>query len=188
MKSKRNLKKTKQKRRSKRQGKKVIKLKLKTRKPKKNKRRTSRKSGSISKSRSRSKSKKVRLVISQKKKKRLTKRINKHKNKLMKKIRKTMKNKFLIDKDEMLNVSRPDMNNPQMGGQSGGGILSKIGLGDIPIHLDKFGGVFTNAYKTYMGDQPNINPHPLHQNLKTQAMTPESVDIGNTYQRIMTNI
>lgn len=183
MKSKRNLKKTRQKRRSKRLGKKVIKLKLKkTRKPKKNKRRKSIKSGS------RSKSKKVRLVISEKKKKRLTKRINKRKNKLMKKIRKTMKSKFLIDKDEMLNVSRPDMNNPQMGGQSGGGILSKMGLGDIPIHLDKFGGVFTNAYKTYMGDQPNINPHPLHQNLKTQAMTPESVDIGNTYQRIMTNI
>ena len=185
MKSKRNLKKTRQKRRSKILGKKVIKLKLKkTRKPKKNKRRKSIKSGS----RSKSKSKKVRLVISEKKKKRLTKRINKRKNKLMKKIRKTMKSKFLIDKDEMLNVSRPDMNNPQMGGQSGGGILSKIGLGDIPIHLDKFGGVFTNAYKTYMGDQPNINPHPLHQNLKTQAMTPESVDIGNTYQRIMTNI
>lgn len=185
MKSKRNLKKTRQKRRSKRLGKKVIKLKLKkTRKPKKNKRRKSIKSGS----RSKSKSKKVRLVISEKKKKRLTKRINKRKNKLMKKIRKTMKSKFLIDKDEMLNVSRPDMNNPQMGGQSGGGILSKMGLGDIPIHLDKFGGVFTNAYKTYMGDQPNINPHPLHQNLKTQAMTPESVDIGNTYQRIMTNI
>lgn len=187
MKSKRNLKKTRQKRRSKRLGKKVIKLKLKkTRKPKKNKRRKSIKSGSRSKSKS--KSKKVRLVISEKKKKRLTKRINKRKNKLMKKIRKTMKSKFLIDKDEMLNVSRPDMNNPQMGGQSGGGILSKMGLGDIPIHLDKFGGVFTNAYKTYMGDQPNINPHPLHQNLKTQAMTPESVDIGNTYQRIMTNI
>jgi hypothetical protein len=185
MKSKRNLKKTRQKRRSKRLGKKVIKLKLKkTRKPKKNKRRTSRKS----RSRSKSKSKKVRLVISEKKKKRLTKRINKRKNKLMKNIRKSMKSKFLIDKDEMLNVSRPDMNNPQMGGQSGGGILSKIGLGDIPIHLDKFGGVFTNAYKTYMGDQPNIDPHPLHQNLKTQAMTPESVDIGNTYQRIMTNI
>ena len=183
MKSKRNLKKTKQKRRSKRLGKKVVKLKLKnTRKPKKNKRRTSRKS------RSRSKSKKVRLVISEKKKKRLTKRINKRKNKLMKNIRKSMKSKFLIDKDEMLNVSRPDMNNPQMGGQSGGGILSKIGLGDIPIHLDKFGGVFTNAYKTYMGDQPNIDPHPLHQNLKTQTMAPESVDIGNTYQRIMTNI
>jgi len=181
MKSKRNLKKTKQKRRSKRLGKKVIKLKLKkTRKPKKNKRRTSRKS--------RSKSKKVRLVISEKKKKRLTKRIKKRKNKLMKNIRKSMKSKFLINKDEMLNVSRPDMNNPQMGGQSGGGILSKIGLGDIPIHLDKFGGVFTNAYKTYMGDQPNINPHPLHQNLKTQTMAPESVDIGNTYQGIMTNI
>lgn len=187
MKSKRNLKKTRQKRRSKRLGKKVIKLKLKkTRKPKKNKRRKSIKSGSRSKSKS--KSKKVRLVISEKKKKRLTKRINKRKNKLMKKIRKTMKSKFLIDKDEMLNVSRPDMNNPQMGGQSGGGILSKMGLGDIPIHLDKFGGVFTNAYKTYMGDQPNINPHPLHQNLKTQAMTPESVDIGNTYQRVMNNI
>jgi hypothetical protein len=181
MKSKRNLKKTKQKRRSKRLGKKVIKLKFKkTRKPKKNKRRTSRKS--------RSKSKKVRLVISEKKKKRLTKRIKKRKNKLMKNIRKSMKSKFLIDKDEMLNVSHPDMNNPQMGGQAGGGILSKMGLGDIPIHLDKFGGVFTNAYKTYMGDQPNINPHPLHQNLKTQTMAPESVDIGNTYQGIMANI
>tara|TARA_Y100001968_G_C19164408_1_gene622462 strand:- start:230 stop:781 length:552 start_codon:yes stop_codon:yes gene_type:complete len=183
MKSKRNLKKTKQKRRSKRLSKKVVKLKLKnTRKPKKNKRKTARKS------RSRSRSKKVRLVISEKKKKRLTKRINKRKNKLMKNIRKSMKSKFLINKDEMLNVSRPDMNNPQMGGQSGGGILSKIGLGDIPIHLDKFGGVFTNAYKTYMGDQPNIDPHPLRQNLKTQTMTPESVDIGNTYQRVMNNI
>ena len=127
-------------------------------------------------------------MISEKKKKRLTKRIKKRKNKLMKNIRKSMKSKFLIDKDEMLNVSRPDMNNPQMGGQSGGGILSKMGLGDIPIHLDKFGGVFTNAYKTYMGDQPNINPHPLHQNLKTQTMAPESVDIGNTYQGIMANI
>ena len=187
MKSKRNLKKTKQKKRSKRLSKKEVKLKLKnTRKPKKNKRRSSRKTRTRSKSKS--KSKKVRLVISKKKKKRLTKRINKRKNKLMKNIRKSMKSKFLINKDEMLNISRPDMNNPQMGGQSGGGILSKIGLGDIPIHLDKFGGAFTNAYKTYMGDQPNIDPHPLHQNLKTQAMAPESVDIGNTYQRVMNNI
>ena len=183
MKSKRNLKKLNQKKRSKRLSKKVVKLKLKnTRKPKKNKRKTARKS------RSRSRSKKVRLVISEKKKRKLTKRINKRKNKLMKNIRKSMKSKFLINKDEMLNVSRPDMNNPQMGGQSGGGILSKIGLGDIPIHLDKFGGVFTNAYKTYMGDQPNIDPHPLHQNLKTQPIQQTHLDIGNTYQRVMNNI
>ena len=135
--------------------------------------------------RNKSKNKRIRLVITKKQKKRLNKKIRRAKNKLFSAIRLKKGKDFLLQKNELLNVSRPDMKNHKIGEQAGGGLFSKLGLGDVPIHLNKIGGMFNNAYRTYMGDKPLVDPHPLTQNLKTKPILPDNIDVGALYKQNM---